>query len=138
MPLYLCNSPKSTISDEAKPAIAADITRIHCEVTGAPPAFVHVFFLEDSPFLPLEGKSVVLLGNIRAGRTDETKAGMIEQMVQSLHKNAGIPIEDIQGTATDTPARWIMEGGDVFPEPGEEAAWLAAHEAKLSVSGSNI
>ena len=29
----------------------------------------------------------------------------------------------------DTPARWIMEGGHVLPEPGEEADWLAKHGA---------
>lgn len=26
-----------------------------------------------------------------------------------------------------TPASWILEGGRVLPEPGEEAAWLADH-----------
>ena len=47
MPLYLCNAAKGAISDAAKPKIAADITRIHCEVTGAPPQFVHAFFVEE-------------------------------------------------------------------------------------------
>ena len=28
----------------------------------------------------------------------------------------------------DTPAHWAMEGGEIMPEPGEEAAWLAAHQ----------
>lgn len=27
----------------------------------------------------------------------------------------------------DVPARWVMEGGEVLPEPGEEEAWLAKH-----------
>jgi hypothetical protein len=27
----------------------------------------------------------------------------------------------------DVPAAWVMEGGAVMPEPGEEDAWLAAH-----------
>ena len=37
MPLYICNAAKGAIDDAAKPKIAADITRVHCEVTGAPP-----------------------------------------------------------------------------------------------------
>jgi hypothetical protein len=24
----------------------------------------------------------------------------------------------------DVPARWVMEGGAIMPEPGQEAAWL--------------
>jgi hypothetical protein len=27
---------------------------------------------------------------------------------------------------TDVPASWLMEGGRIMPEPGEEADWLAA------------
>jgi len=27
----------------------------------------------------------------------------------------------------EVPAAWVMEGGAVMPEPGEEAAWLARH-----------
>lgn len=44
MPLYMCNAVKGTISDHAKQMIATDITDIHCNVTGAPRSFVHVFF----------------------------------------------------------------------------------------------
>ena len=29
----------------------------------------------------------------------------------------------------DVPARWVMEGGDILPEPGDEAAWIAKHGA---------
>jgi len=34
----------------------------------------------------------------------------------------------------DVPAKWAMEGGDIMPEPGEEAAWFAAHAAKAAAS----
>ena len=132
MPVYICNSIKGSINDAAKPKIAADITRIHCTVTGAPPVFVHAFFLEEAPHQPLNGKTVFLLGSIRAGRTDEQKARLVTQIQQSIHEHAEIPLEQIAATTNDTPARWVMEGGDIYPEPGEEAAWLAAHEAKRS------
>ena len=42
-------------------------------------------------------------------------------------------IKDANAVLTaDTPASWVMEGGDILPEPGEEEAWLAKHNAKLA------
>ena len=101
MPLYLCNAAKGAISDEAKPKIAADITRIHCDVTGAPPQFVHAFFVEEDAAPPLDGKSAT---------------------------HAGIDLDAIGMMTTDVPASWAFEGGEVMPEPGEEAEWLARHQ----------
>ncbi len=127
MPLYMCNAPKGTIADEAKPKIAADITRIHCDVTGAPPQFVHAFFIEDAPTPPLSGKTAVLFGSIRSGRTDAQKQQIISQMRQSVHTHTGIDLSEIDMMTTDVPASWVLEGGEIMPEPGEEAEWLAKH-----------
>ena len=129
MPLYICNAPKGVIDDAAKPKIADDITRIHCDVTGAPPQFVHAFFLEDSPSQPLGDKRAVLFGSIRAGRTDAQKAQIISEMQASVHAHTGIAMEDIEMTTADVPASWVLEGGEIMPEPGEEAEWLAKHTA---------
>ena len=127
MPLYLCNAAKGAISDDAKPKIAADITRIHCDVTGAPPQFVHAFFVEEDVAPPLDGKSAVLFGSIRANRTDAQKAQIINEMRQSISTHAGIDFDTVGMMTTDVPASWAFEGGEVMPEPGEEAAWLARH-----------
>ena len=134
MPLYVCNSTKGAIGNSAKPKIAADITRIHCDVTDAPPTFVHAFFFEDAAHVPLDGKTVSLFGSIRAGRTDEQKAQIVEEMRQSIHRHAGVALDEIAARTADTPASWVMEGGDLLPEPGDEAEWLAAHEAKLQAA----
>ncbi|MEM0987131.1 MAG: tautomerase family protein [Pseudomonadota bacterium] len=127
MPLYLCNTAKGALSDEAKPRIAADITRIHCAVTGAPPQFVHAFFVEDHATPPLNGHRAMLFGSIRANRTDEQKAQIISEMRQSIARHGQIDIEHVAMMTTDVPASWAFEGGDVMPEPGEEAEWLARH-----------
>ncbi|MEL7042561.1 MAG: tautomerase family protein [Pseudomonadota bacterium] len=129
MPLYSCNAKSGAISAEAKTKIAADITRIHCDVTGAPDIFVHAFFFEDAPHQPLDGATAFLSGTIRAGRTDAQKADIVEDMRQSIHTHTGIALDAIKVTTQDTPAQWVMEGGDIMPEPGEEAEWLAAHAA---------
>lgn len=132
MPLYIVNSKAGLMPSEAKPRIAADVTRIHCDVTGAPPTFVHVFFFDDAPMPPLGDKSAMLYGQIRAGRTDAQKAQIVEEMAASVSAHTGLAAQSVHAFTTDTPASWVMEGGDVLPEPGEEDAWLAAHEAKLA------
>jgi phenylpyruvate tautomerase PptA (4-oxalocrotonate tautomerase family) len=138
MPLYVCNSATGAIDDTARRAIAADITRIHCDATGAPPAFVHAFFFEDAPHLALNGKTAVLFGSIRQGRTDAQKARIVEEMRNAFHAHTDIPLDEIVATTADVPARWVMEGGDVLPDPGEEAEWLAAHAAKSGAAASPL
>ena len=132
MPMYICNSKAGTVPQEAKAKIADDVTRIHCDVTNAPPTFVHVFFFEDRDTPPLGDKKAVIFGSIRAGRTDEQKAQICKEMGEALVKHCSIATEDQAVFTADTPASWVMEGGDVLPEPGEEEAWLARHEAKMA------
>ena len=117
---------------EAREKIAADVTRIHCDVTDAPAKFVHVFFFEDAPSPPLGDKSAMLFGQIRAGRTDAQKAQICAEMHASLVTHAGLDPASAHVFTADTPASWVMEGGDILPEPGEEEAWLAKHNAKLA------
>lgn len=132
MPLYICNSKPGAIPETAKAKIADDVTRIHCDVTDAPPTFVHVFFFEDAPMPPLGETSATLYGQIRHGRTDAQKAQICSEMQAALAEHTGLDSNETHVFTTDTPASWVMEGGDVLPEPGEEEAWLAAHEAKMA------
>jgi phenylpyruvate tautomerase PptA (4-oxalocrotonate tautomerase family) len=134
MPLYIVNTKAGSLPADAKPKIAADVTRIHCDVTDAPPKFVHVFFFEDGPTPPLGDKSAMVYGQIRAGRTDAKKAQIAEEMAASVSEHTGLAADAVHAFTTDTPASWVMEGGDILPEPGEEEAWMAAHEAKLAGS----
>jgi len=129
MPLYLTNGAAGALSDDAKQNIANDITRIHCAITGAPPIFVHAFFAEGIPDMPLGDKSVLTFGNIRSGRSDAQKAEIKNQIRDAVSGHAGLPLEAVEVKLFDTPAHWAMEGGEIMPEPGEEAAWLAAHTA---------
>lgn len=134
MPLYIVNTKAGSLPADAKPKIAADVTRIHCDVTDAPPKFVHVFFFEDGAMPPLGDKSAMVYGQIRAGRTDAQKAQIAKEMAASVSEHTGLAADTVHAFTTDTPASWVMEGGDILPEPGEEEAWMAAHEAKLAGS----
>jgi phenylpyruvate tautomerase PptA (4-oxalocrotonate tautomerase family) len=46
MPTYVCTIKEGRLSPDQKSRIAGEITRIHCEVTGAPTFFAQVIFEE--------------------------------------------------------------------------------------------
>lgn len=133
MPLYRCLIAPGLTSLEQRATIAREITRIHCETTGALPGFVHAFFAEDAKSELPDGKRAVVFGGIRAGRTAGQKARLVSEMRKAIAATVGAADDEILVVTTDVPARWVMEGGSTLPEPGEEEAWLAAH-AKPSPS----
>jgi phenylpyruvate tautomerase PptA (4-oxalocrotonate tautomerase family) len=49
MPTYFCTTVEGRLTAEQKGKIAAEITRVHCEVTGAPSFFAQVIFDEVRP-----------------------------------------------------------------------------------------
>jgi phenylpyruvate tautomerase PptA (4-oxalocrotonate tautomerase family) len=48
MPFYQCQTPEGLLDEDKRAKLADEITRIHCETTGAPKMFVHVAFTEPS------------------------------------------------------------------------------------------
>lgn len=126
MPLYRCAVREGLTTEEQRAEIAREIVRIHCGVTGAPPSFVHAFFSEE-PSGAMAGKSAFVFGTIRWGRTDEQKAQIVSELNDVLMRVTGCPADQVGVTTMDVPSRWNMEGGELLPEPGEEAEWLARH-----------
>jgi phenylpyruvate tautomerase PptA (4-oxalocrotonate tautomerase family) len=129
MPLYTCITTANTLADDTKAALAAEITKIHSSITGAPTAFVHVVFQElpatnvftdASPSEPL-----LITGVIRAGRADTDKVRLAKDISSSSSRIADIPPERILVNIADRPARFVVESGRVMPEPGAEDDWLA-------------
>ncbi len=127
MPLYRCTVAEGLTTLEQRSLIAKEITRIHCETTGALPRFVHAFFAEDAKRKLPAGKQAVVLGSIRAGRTPEQKQQLVSDMRNALASILGREQDEVLVATVDIPARWVMEGGELLPEPGEEEAWLARH-----------
>lgn len=124
MPLYTI-STAAALPPATREAIAQMVTDVHCRHTGAPPSFVTVIFWTNVP-LPI-GQDLNVFGSVRAGRSHETKAGLQREMIARMSDLAGVDPERIGYSAFEIPAHKIMEGGVVLPEPGDEAAWLAAH-----------
>lgn len=124
MPLYnlACREP---LRPDLRQSVASAITGAHCRETGAPAEFVNVVFLDNYP-LPA-GQVISLLGGVRIGgnRTPE----VIERLRVALHAGIagalGVGADAVGMTLIGVPSNWIVEGGEVMPEPGAEAEWLA-------------
>ena len=113
MQLYLCNSVLGTIPENAKAQIAAKITEFSCRIVGAPPAFTHVFFLEDAPRQPLNGKSVFLFCNIHGPIPEFLNRALVDRMRKTIHKCAGVPLREIVVGMSEIPANCVLQGGRV-------------------------
>jgi phenylpyruvate tautomerase PptA (4-oxalocrotonate tautomerase family) len=127
MPLYRCAVEEGLSQEGQRARIAKEIVRIHCGVTGAPASFVHAFFSEAARGALPAGKRAFVLGSIRAGRTDEQKQQIAREMTDAVADALGCTAKDVGVATADVPASWVMEGGELLPEPGEEAAWLERH-----------
>jgi phenylpyruvate tautomerase PptA (4-oxalocrotonate tautomerase family) len=125
MPLYRCMVAPGLTTFEQRARIAEAVTRFHCEIAGSLPEFVHVFFAEDGKGQLPAGRRAVLLGSIRAGRSAEQKQRLVAELRAMLAATLALPEAELLVATVDIPARWVMEGGRMLPEPGEEAAWLA-------------
>jgi phenylpyruvate tautomerase PptA (4-oxalocrotonate tautomerase family) len=133
MPTYVCTTVEGRLSAEQKSAIASEITRIHCDVTGAPGFFAQVIFHDVKPanyFMggaPLRHDQIFVYGRIRAGRATQDKSRMILQMAKAVGEAAAV--RDRGGVwvyVSDVPARQMVEFGHVLPEAGDEPAWMAS------------
>ena len=124
MPLYRCVVPSRAVPMDRRQEIARAVTTAHCDATGAPPQFVHVFFIDlpDSDEAP-----VMVSGSIRAGRSEAQKQQITTDVQAAFERLAGVPRARTRVDLTDVPASWLMEGGRLMPEPGEEAEWMKNH-----------
>jgi phenylpyruvate tautomerase PptA (4-oxalocrotonate tautomerase family) len=127
MPLYRCAITPGLTTEAQRARIAKEIVRIHCGVTEAPPSFVHAFFTETPADELPNGKVAFVLGSIRSGRTDDQKARIVSELTDVVADVTGRRVDEVGVVTVDVPSKWNMEGGELLPEPGEEAEWLERH-----------
>ncbi len=120
MPLYQFLIPADCASARVKAELAAAITAVHCEVTGAPGAYVNVAFTElggDSLFA--SGRPVAhgrLIGIIRTGRSPETKRVLMERLAQIWAEVSGEPADGFAVFIHEVPGSSMLEEGRFLPE----------------------
>ena len=119
MPIYQCICPEGLLDESARGKLAEEITRIHCDATGVPPAFVNVMFLDvpDGRYF-VAGKPSghsVLNAAIRVGRDLQTRQRILRELSQTWtrltgqaggrtsHLAVGEPGGERDGSRTDLP-----------------------------------
>jgi 4-oxalocrotonate tautomerase family enzyme len=129
MPQYRCLVQQGRLSQAKKAELAQEITRIHCELTNAPKHFVHVIFSESAPgdwfTAGAPSKFSIINAFIRAGRSDEQKKKLMQQISRRWSEVAGQPEGEIVVTMTDIASEHWMEAGHLMPQPGAEKEWFA-------------
>ncbi len=127
MPLYnlACSRP---LAADSRQKVASAITDTHCRETGALPEFVNVVFLDGYPLPPPQVVSI--LGGVRTGgnRTPEIVEKLKAALRSGVAEALGEPVEAVGISLIGVPSNWIVEGGEIMPEPGAEAAWLARRQ----------
>lgn len=131
MPTYTVHAPAGRLDAAQRARIAAEITRVHNEATGAQTFFAQVMFV-DVPaghwFVggkPMTREHVFVHGQIRAGRSTDLKASLLVQLLAAVGEAGGFERTQTWGYIVDVEAAQMVEYGHVLPQPGTEKQWLA-------------
>ena len=126
MPFYHAQVRPNLMNEARRQEFSRHVVDVHCDVTNAPPSFVHALVTE-SDDLP-SGQNAVINGTIRAGRNDDQKQEIHERLAVSLAGHGGVDVASVTAATRDIQASFTMEGGVLLPEPGspEEEAWKAS------------
>ncbi|KQT60123.1 hypothetical protein ASG52_18565 [Methylobacterium sp. Leaf456] len=131
MPTYAVTTARA-ITPEQRARIAQSVTAIHAAEADAPRYFVQVIFYHVEPgsiFIagePASPDHVWVRADIRAGRSAEQKAAILTRIMRETSAILGISEQDVWVYVSDIPAQGVLEFGNVLPQPGGEAEWLAA------------
>ena len=127
MPFYHALVRPGLLTEAERQRFAVAVVDVHCDVTGAPPSFVHVLVTEDRDRELPDARAASVNGTIRAGRNADQKAEIARRLSAALATTAGVAPETVSTETRDIQASYTMEGGVLLPEPGsrEEATWGA-------------
>jgi len=132
MPTYTVHAPAGRLSSAQKADIAREITRAHHTHTGAQRFFAQVLFNDVPPGswyvggMPIDGEQIYLQGQVRAGRSEPVKKALLTELAEILVAGSGFPRHKTWVYLIELPPSHMVEYGHVLPQPGTEAAWLAA------------
>ncbi|MBB1495253.1 tautomerase family protein [Propioniciclava sp. MC1595] len=132
MPTYTVRTTTGRLNGDARATLARAITTAHTAATGAQGFFAQVVFEEvdaDRHFVggaPIADELVFVHGQIRAGRTPEQKAALLDALGGAVREALGVPRRAVWVYLVDLPPANMVEYGYVLPAAGDEAAWLAS------------
>jgi phenylpyruvate tautomerase PptA (4-oxalocrotonate tautomerase family) len=124
MPYYQFTVPTGGATLQHKAEVAAAMTKVHSEVTGAPGAYVYCSFVEvpqGSVFVagePVTGPRMV--GLIREGRSTEVRAKLLRGFADAWCEITGDANQSLAIFLIEVPGANCMEGGVILPEITED------------------
>lgn len=125
MPYYRFTVPTGGVTLEHKAEIAAAMTKVHSEVTGAPGAYVHCSFTEVSPgSIFVAGEPVTgprMIGLIREGRSPEVRAKLLHGLADAWSAITGDPKESLAIFIHEVPGGNVMEEGTLLPDVADDS-----------------
>jgi phenylpyruvate tautomerase PptA (4-oxalocrotonate tautomerase family) len=129
MPIYTCTTTASSLSIDAKAALAGEIASIHSSINHVPGTYVNVVFHElpaDNVYTDgVPASPVLLTGWVREGRPAAETTRLATEIAAAVTRITDVAAERVLVVIQSSPARFAVEGGDVLPEPGQEEAWIA-------------
>lgn len=131
MPFYQCQTPEGLLDEAKRVKLANEITRIHCEMTGAPKIFVHVAFAEAKRGTCYSGGEISRVSFVnatwRAGRTIELKQTFLKTVAEMWARETRTDVKDVLVAIAELPAENAFEFGQILPNPSQDKQWLTQH-----------
>jgi phenylpyruvate tautomerase PptA (4-oxalocrotonate tautomerase family) len=124
VPFYQFTVPHGDATLDRKAEVAAAVTKVHSEVTGAPGTYVHCAFVEvpaGSIFVagePVSGPRLV--GLIRSGRSAEVKGRLLHGLADAWCEITGNAKEDVAIFLHEVPGGNVLEDGAILPETADD------------------
>jgi phenylpyruvate tautomerase PptA (4-oxalocrotonate tautomerase family) len=136
MPTYVCVVKAGLLNNQQKQRIAAAITHLHSETTGAPTWLVQVVIDENEQRQRyINGDAadhqIWIRSDIRAGRTSEQRQRLMLGIVQAISEIAGVEESAIWVYLCNLAPDDMVGYGQVLPLPGQEPQWFEALPPEL-------
>ena len=137
MPTYTVTNSNFNLTSKQQKNLAEGITKTHNVVTGANTYFAQVIFnktKKNNHFMggkKVKEPTLLLHGQIRAGRSKMTKNKLIKDLKNVLVKNSKLDETQIWVYIVDLPPSQMIEYGLVLPESGKEKKWFKRLSTKL-------
>ncbi|MGE3286208.1 MAG: tautomerase family protein [Pseudonocardia sp.] len=136
MPVYNVVTQLGLLDRTRMEKLAAGITAIHGEETGAPEPLIHVIFTGYPQGVAWSsgrpGAPTIVNASIRAGRSEQVRMRMMTRISTLVCEVTGVSERDVIVALFDFPPHWGMEAGMILPptEKAAEAAWDAEFYAR--------
>lgn len=131
MATYCISYAGLSLTTHQKYTLAQAVTKIHADVTGAEAYFAQVIFKEldlHDCFIGgvlLDEAHVFLNGQIRAGRSEQTKKQLLVELEIAIQGAIKLPGHHIWAYIDEIAPNQMIEYGQILPAVGQDGIWFS-------------